>query len=728
MLSTDQPVEPYGYNHGVRKVARFILAGAIGCSKPKQKMHKKLCLTALLLLFFFFAPVLTPAYGAAVVSTEHATVTLLSEQPQAAPGQTLWLGLRFELIPHWHVYWRNPGASGTAPVIRWTLPGGWTAGGIHWPVPKRIRFGPLTNYGYEDTATLLVPVQVPTGPLATGRLTITADAEWLVCREACIPEAGRFTLELNHTGNPSAAADEIRELFTTARTQWPEAVNGAGHYRLDSDTLKISVKIPGMTTRPADIWFAAHQWGPVDASGVQSWQQTTETFQLRVPAGDVPPAGDALLEGLLVVESLDNGSTVRRGYAVQLMAGPPVAESGTLGWITALGFAFLGGLILNIMPCVLPVLGIKVLGFVREAGANRGRLALHGLMYAAGILVSFALLAAVLLMLRASGAALGWGFQLQSPVLVTLLAYLLLLTGLNLSGVFTVGSGLMGAGQSLADGSGGLNTFATGVLAAVVASPCTAPFMGAALGFAITRPAGEALAVFLALGTGFALPVVLLSLWPVWVRFIPKPGRWMKRFQQVLAFPMYATTAWLLWVLSQQTSAYAYGAALAGLIVVALAAWVYGQWHPRGRRLALLGAGLTAALVLILSPLATSDPPENSRASQDQQPWSDQQVQQLTAAGRPVFVNFTAAWCITCKVNEQAALATEHTRQLFASRSVAYLVADWTRRDPAITRQLERYGRSGVPLYLLYSPATGQPVVLPQLLTGDIIAEAIHAL
>ncbi|HCB12363.1 MAG TPA: hypothetical protein DEP36_02155 [Gammaproteobacteria bacterium] len=563
MLSTDQPVESYGHHHGVRKVARFILAGAIGCSKPKQKTHKKLCLTALLVLLFLFTPVSTPAYGAAVVSTEHVTVTLLSEQPQAAPGQTLWLGLRFELIPHWHVYWRNPGASGTAPVIRWTLPGGWTAGGIHWPVPKRIRFGPLTNYGYEDTVTLLVPVQVPASPLPTGPLTIIADAGWLVCREACIPEAGRFTLELNHANAPLAATDETREIFTAARAQWPEAVNGAGHYRLDGDILKISVEIPGMTTRPADIWFAAHQWGPVDASGVQSWQQTTAAFHLSVPAGDVPPAGDAPLEGLLVVESLDNDSTVRRGYAVQLVAGPPVAESGTLGWITALGFAFLGGLILNIMPCVLPVLGIKVLGFVREAGANRGRLALHGLMYGAGILVSFALLAAVLLMLRASGAALGWGFQLQSPVLVTLLAYLLLLTGLNLSGVFTVGSGLMGAGQSL---------------------------------------------------------------------------------------------------------------------------------------------------VLILSPLATSDPPENSRASQDgPQSWSSQKVQQLTAAGRPVFVNFTAAWCITCKVNEQAALATEHTRQLFASRSVAYLVADWTRRDPAITRQLERYGRSGVPLYLLYSPATGQP-------------------
>ena len=474
-------------------------------------MNKELFLTALLLLLlFFFAPASTPAHGAAVVSTEHVTVTLLSEQPQATPGQTLWLGLRFELIPHWHVYWRNPGASGTAPIIRWMLPDGWAAGDIHWPVPKRIQLGPLTNYGYEDTVAFLVPIRVPAGPLATGPLTITAEAEWLVCREACIPEAGRFTLELNHSNDTSAAADETREFFTTARAQWLEAVSGAGYYRLDGDTLKISIEMPSMTAKPpADVWFAANQWGPVDASGAQPWQQTPEAFRLSVPVGDVPPAGDAPLEGLLVVESLDNGSTVSRGYPVRLVAGPPLVKSGTLGWKTALGFAFLGGLILNIMPCVLPVLGIKVLGFVREAGANRGRLALHGLMYGAGILVSFALLAAALLMLRASGASLGWGFQLQSPVLVTLLAYLILLVGLNLSGVFAVGGGLMDVGQSLTAGSGRFNTFATGVLAAVVASPCTAPFMGAALGFAITRPAGEALAVFLTLGTGFALPVVL---------------------------------------------------------------------------------------------------------------------------------------------------------------------------------------------------------------------------
>lgn len=695
-----------------------------------MNLMKAGCCFPLFLCLWFLALAVPPAHGAATVSTAHATVTLLSERPQATPGQTLWLGLRFELIPHWHVYWRNPGASGAVPVIRWTLPEGWTAGDLHWPVPQRIPVGPLTNYGYEEAVTLLAPVRVPEGPLSAGPLTLTAAAEWLVCRVECIPETGRFTLQLPHPDSSAVADAETRRLFAAARAQWPEADRVTGRYRLAGDARTITLEVPGLAVDDrAEVWFAAYEWGPVDPSGAQSRQTAADGLALRVPAGDLPLAGDAPLDGLVVVETQDGDALTRRGYAVRLEAQPAATgASETLGLLAALGFAFLGGLILNAMPCVLPVLGIKVLGFVREAGANHRRRVGHGLSYGAGILLSFLALAAALLLLRAGGASLGWGFQLQSPVLVTLLAYLMLLVGLNLSGVFAVGAGLMGAGQALTAGSGLFNTFATGVLAAVVASPCTAPFMGTALGFAITRPAGEALAVFLALGVGFALPVVLLSLWPAQVRWLPKPGPWMKRFQQALAFPLYATAAWLLWVLSQQTDARAYGAALAGLVVVALAAWLYGQWQPRGWRLGLLGAALTVVLLLLLRPVAGPDGPAPTRADSERLAWSEARVRELTAAGRPVFVNFTAAWCITCQVNERVALATENTRRLFADRAVAYLVADWTRRDPAITRQLERHGRSGVPLYLWYAPARETPVVLPQLLTEGIVAQALEAL
>jgi thiol:disulfide interchange protein/DsbC/DsbD-like thiol-disulfide interchange protein len=700
------------------------------CRKIKTKMEIWLFLKISLLLSLLIAPEVLLADDPAVVSTKHATVTLLSEQVEALPDQTLWLALRFELIPHWHVYWRNPGASGNAPSVRWTMPEGWEIGEIHWPVPKRIRVGPLTSYGYEEDVMFLVPVDVPPRALQAGTQTIIADAEWLVCKVECIPESGRLTLQLHKASSRFNTAADTRELFTAARAQLPEATALSGRYRLEGETLAISVGMPDTLTRtPFDVWFAANEWGPVDASGEQHWQRAVTALTLTVPGGDLPPGGGRPIRGLLVVESKHDGLLVRSGYQVKLAATPQAPVNPPPGLMTALLFAFLGGLILNIMPCVLPVLGIKILGFVREAGANQRRLALHGLTYTSGVLASFAVLAAILLIVRAGGESLGWGFQLQSPLLVMLLAYLMLLVGLNLSGIFSFGNRLMNAGQSLAESSGLFNTFATGVLAAVVASPCTAPFMGAALGYAITRTGWEAMAVFLTLGAGFALPVLLMSLFPGWLRYIPKPGRWMKTFQQVLAFPMYGTAAWLLWVLSQQMDARAYGGALAGLVMVAFAAWLYGQWRPGNWRLGLLGAGLAAILALTIGQLVTTDSPARSRAvSRDFRPWSEELVQELVAAGRPVFVNFTAAWCITCKVNEQLALSTDNIRQLFEARHVAYLVADWTRRDPAITQQLERYGRSGVPLYLLYSPASEQPLVLPQLLTEGIMAEAIHTL
>jgi thiol:disulfide interchange protein DsbD len=696
----------------------------------QTRMKRCRLLSLVLLLPGLFAPAIVQANGTTVVSTEHATVTLMSEQSGIMADQTLWIGLRFQLIPHWHIYWRNPGASGTAPVIRWTLPAGWETGEVQWPVPRRIRVGPLTNYGYQDDVMLLVPLMVPGSALSPGSQIITADAEWLVCRIECIPESGRLTLELDTAGSGSMTSGETHALFNAARAQWPEATALAGSYRMDGDTLAISVRMPGsMPLSPADVWFAAMDWGPVDASGTQRWEQTGTGLTLRVPAGDLPPEESVPVEGLLVVESAQGGTTLRTGYPVRLAAQPPSPRGGKLSFITAVVFAFLGGLVLNIMPCVLPVLGIKILGFAREAGAYRQRLAWHGLSYSAGVLASFMMLAAILLMLRAGGESLGWGFQLQSPVLVTLLAYLMFLVGLNLSGVFSVGGKLMQAGQSLTRSSGHVNTFAVGVLAVLVASPCTAPFMGAAVGFAITRPDWESLAVFLAIGAGFALPVLLLSMFPAWLRFIPRPGNWMTRLRQILAFPMFATAAWLLWVLSQQTEAWAYGGALAGLVAVAFAAFVYGQWKPGGWRLGMLGAGLAAAITLAIGQMTASDSPEETRRiPRNYRPWSEAQVQELTAAGRPVFVNFTAAWCITCKLNEQVALTTDNTRALFEARSVAYLVADWTRRDPAISRQLERYGRSGVPLYLLYSPAAELPVVLPQLLTEGIVADAVSNL
>ncbi|HNM64066.1 MAG TPA: protein-disulfide reductase DsbD family protein [Accumulibacter sp.] len=683
-----------------------------------------------------------PTEGAASVSTAHAKVTLLADPLQAAPGQTLWLGLHFELIAHWHVYWRNPGASGAAPLLRWTLPAGWTAGEMHWPVPQRLPVGPLTNYGYEKAVTLLVPLRIPETALPASAQRIVLDAEWLVCRVECIPESARLTLVLPspHAAGAARGDPTTQRLFAAARAQWPADGQTGGRYRVSDDARTLTLEVPGLAVdERAAVWFAAYDWGPVDPSGAQQRQTAGDGVALRVTVGDLPPSGNAPLDGLLVVGTPEHGSSARRAHALRLHAAPALVADGSAGpaataasqspaLLLALGLAFLGGLLLNVMPCVLPVLAIKALGFVREAGANPRRRLAHGLSYAAGIVFSFLVLASTLLLLRAGGAALGWGFQLQSPLLVALLAYLMLLVGLNLSGVFTLGAGLIGVGQSLGAGSGLGSTFATGVLAVVVASPCTAPFMGTALGFALTRPAGEALAVFAALAAGFALPLLLLSVSPALLRCLPKPGPWMKRLQQALAFPLYGTAAWLLWVLSQQTGASAFGAALAGLVVLALAAWCYGQWQPRAWRGVLFAAGASALIVLLLRPLIVPEVAVSTRAEAQRLAWSDERVRELVAAGRPVFVNFTAAWCITCQVNERVALATENTRRRFAERAVVYLVADWTRRDPAITRQLERHGRSGVPLYLLYAPGRPTPLVLPQLFSEDVVAEALESL
>jgi thiol:disulfide interchange protein DsbD len=372
------------------------------------------------------------------------------------------------------------------------------------------------------------------------------------------------------------------------------------------------------------------------------------------------------------------------------------------------------------MPCVLPVLSIKVLALVQHAGDQSAR---HGLVFGAGVLLSLLALAGLLIALRAGGASLGWGFQLQEPWIVIALLYLMLALGLNLSGVFNVGGGLAGVGQTLTDHGGLRGTFATGVLAVIVASPCTAPFMGTALGFALTRPPLETLLVFAALGVGFALPVTLLGIWPRWVSLLPAPGPWMERLRNALAFPLYATAAWLLWVLSQQVGPSGLAGALAGSVLLAFGLWWLGQpLRRRGLRNVLGGTLVFASLALVV---AAGHKTPTLTAAPVAEIWSRERVSALQRDGRAVLVNFTAAWCITCKVNEQVALTTDAVRQALDERGVAYLKGDWTRRDPAITQELSRYGRGGVPLYLLYPAGQGSPEVLPQLLTEGLVLQAL---
>jgi thiol:disulfide interchange protein DsbD len=679
----------------------------------------------LLLLACALVAATEAAWGAANLRTPHVALTLEAERGTSRPGEILWLALHYDLAPHWHLYWRNPGDSGEPPRVQWELPEGWQAGEIHWPVPQRIPVGPLVNYGYEDQVSLLVPVRIGAPPPSPDNVAIVAHMTWLVCREECIPESGSLTIELPTGGTAAGHEGTAATRFEAARARLSKDFPGSARYEsLDDGTLQLHLGDIGWSPgRIDELWFASADWGPVAASGAQQWTHDGDGLVLSLPVGEAPAAAGSALPGLLVVTEQTGDGPVRHGFDLLAAPATPAVQGPGITLWTALIFAAIGGLLLNLMPCVLPVLAIKVLGLVRDADGAGAR---HGLAFAAGVLTTFAALAALLIGLRAGGAALGWGFQLQEPLVIVGLIYLMLALALNLSGVYAVGGTWTGAGQGLTGRPGLTGTFATGILAVIVASPCTAPFMGAALGFAFTRPPAEALPVLLALGIGFALPVLLLSIWPHWLRLLPAPGAWMERLRNGLAFPMYGAAAWLLWVLSQQVAAQGLAAVLAGAVVLSFALWWYGQMmHHRRRQfvVALIGASAALGLGALAATGQTQQTPRSPAEG-----WSAERVAQLRQQGRPVLVNFTAAWCITCQVNEQIALGTDRVRTALRDRDIAYLKGDWTRHDAAITAELQRHGRSGVPLYLLYPPGQGQPEILPQLLTAGLVLRAIDTI
>jgi thiol:disulfide interchange protein DsbD len=588
------------------------------------------------------------------------------------------------------------------------------------------------NYGYEKTVTLLVPVEVPSDFTATGTVRIEADVSWLVCEIECIPQQGRVALNLA-TAEPGATSGEpvAADKFEPVRATWPVSLPGEARYEAAPGNLELRISDADLSFAQADsVWFASNDWGPVAASGEQSWRADASGLTLRMPVGDIPLSDGAILDGLLVVTDSSSGERLARGFTVSASPSAPATESTPpqVTLLLAIGFAVLGGLILNLMPCVLPVLSIKALGLVqqasqdRETGSMRHSIS-HGMAFGIGVLLSFLALAVLLLGLRAGGAAIGWGFQLQEPAVVIGLMLLMLALGLNLSGVFSLGSSLSGVGQSFTEKRSLSGSFATGVLAVVVASPCTAPFMGTALGFALTRPPIETLLVFTGLAVGFAAPLMLLSAKPGWAKWLPKPGPWMERLRNALAFPLYATAAWLLWVLTQQVDAARLGAALAGTLLFAFGLWWLGQpLRKPGLRGSLVAVLLLGSLGFVTYASRGLAPSDGQAAAGS---WSSEQVAALRADGRAVLVNFTAAWCITCKVNERVALDTDAVREALATHDIAYLKGDWTNRNAAITGELHRYGRSGVPLYLVYPAGPGEPEVLPQLLTEGRVLQAL---
>lgn len=739
-----------------------------------------------LLGLLLLAPAADASSGPAV-SSDNVSARLIAERDSIAPGESIWVALELSIRDGWHTYWRNPGDSGQPTRLTWSLPKGVTAGEIVWPAPHRFEVPPLINYGYAKHAMHLVKITAARDLSLGAPLTLSAKANWLVCADVCIPESADLELKLPATAHGGGIDASVEPLFQAALAQVPGAAPAAVSARIRGDRLVLELgkdwgsRLSGMRT----LEFYPYDEGAIEYAAPQTLERKAGTdgsgsLELAMKVGYQPPTAGPIRGVLIaalagepaapaqrpappaafeIAASFEGGAAAAPATprfapssAAPVAAAPQAAAAATharssadeTGLPALILLAILGGLVLNLMPCVFPVLSIKAMGLVEQAKKHPKAVRTKGFVFALGVVSSMLCLAGVLLALRAGGEQIGWGFQLQSPRFVTLMIYLLLAVGLNLSGVFEVGGGLAGVGDGLTRGDSYRASFFTGVLTTLVATPCTAPFMAAAVGAALTQSPFVALAIFAALGLGLALPYLLLSLAPWMRRALPKPGAWMDTLKQIFAFPMYASAAWLLWVLAQQTSSLGLGAALAGAVLIALAAWSFQKFKDNasdGGRLSALGICLASAgLALFLSiryagaggasVAHTAANGANVATGDAWQPYDAARLAELSAQGRPLLVNFTASWCLTCLVNERNAFADPAVERLFERKGVMLMKGDWTNRDPAITQALRDFGRAGVPLYVVYNarPGSTAPVVLPQLLTPGIVEDTFAAL
>ena len=673
--------------------------------------------------------------AAAQGPAKHVATELVAERQGISPGATIHIALRQQIQKGWHTYWRNSGDSGEPTQIKWTLPDGWQAGGFIWPAPKRIPVGPLMNYGYEGEVLLPMTLTAPASARPGGTVTLKAAVSLLVCAEVCVPQDDALTLTLPVT--PATAAEDPK---------WGDAVEAAVAAApkpaafsavFETKGAGVALAVTGAALKGADMagaYFFPFESTVIDHAKPQTVERGPQGLTLTLAPGYAFQGGKApaSLAGVLSVGARAYEIAASPGAPPPGASGlgpPPVKSAGgaDLGLAAAALLAFLGGLILNLMPCVFPILAMKAASLAGHGGGEQARARRQGLAFGLGSVLTFLVLAGGLIALKAAGSAVGWGFQLQSPPVVAVLCLLMLAVALDLSGVFEVGTSLQGAGAGLASRGGMLGAFFTGTLAVVVAAPCTAPFMGPALGWALTQPAAAALAVFLALGLGFAAPFVLVAFAPGLLARLPSPGPWMDVFRKALAFPMYGAAAWLAWVLAQQAGPEDLAKLFAAAVAVGLAAWLAGLAQRRaavGGRAGVLatGAGLLAALAI-----AAVVWPQDKAAELPSEPYSAARLTELRSQGRPVFVNYTAAWCVSCQVNDKVALSTRKVVQAFARHKVAYLKADWTKHDAGIAADLASHGRAAVPLYLVYGTKGGDGVILPSILTPDIVVKAVEA-
>ena len=677
-----------------------------------------------------------------VVSTDQVRAELMAWAPEGVTaGKPVWVGLQIAHQPEWHTYWKNSGDSGLPTLLEWQLPAGITAGDIAWPTPKKIPIGTLVNYGYENTVLLPVPLTVAKGFSGT-QLDIKLKAAWLVCKKECIPQDGDFVLSIPVKSSTALQGNVFEAAFDAAPRP---LATGASQIEVSGKTIKVALSgLPASLTGKTLAFFP--ETGSViepAAEWTQSWQGQVWTAQIplsgqRTESPTVMPVVVALSDASYRIEAPVIGNWPKVAAAALMPpaleaalkanatngAAPIQAPATSLTFWAALLGALVGGMILNLMPCVFPVLAIKVVSFVKVKD-QRTRVA-TGLAYTAGVTLSFLALGALLLGLRAAGEQLGWGFQLQSPAVVAGLAVLFTLLGLNLAGLFEFGNFLPSRVASLQAKNPTVDSFLSGVLATAIASPCTAPFMGASLGYAVGLPAVQALSVFAAIGLGMALPYLAASAIPAVANWLPRPGAWMVTFKQLMAFPMFATVVWLVWVLGQQSGIDGAGALLGVLVLMTLAIWALTL---KGRvRTAIATFSIAASGVFIWATGSNITKIQDNQAAAVTLPggwqaWEPGRVEQLTSSGQSVFVDFTAAWCVTCQYNKKTTLSNAAVLADISAKKVVLLRADWTRRDPAVTAALTQLGRSGVPVYVIYKPGRA-PVVLSEILSvEDVRAE-----
>jgi len=710
------------------------------------------------ILFLIVATASAAQTPLAQADNPHTDLEIYGHADRLAGGASVLLALRFTPTPGWHTYWINYGDSGKAPALRWTLPEGWAAADPLYPVPERIPVGPLMNYGYKGPASLLVEL-TPPADYEGGSVPVDLKSEWLVCEEICIPESASLSF---HLKPDNIVADPVgREFVLEAQAALPVDSPWAASAQMNDEAFRLRLDLPAEEAELIEsAYFFPHQEGLLDYTAEQVVAHGPDGLSMTVPRPGYP-ADSERVSGVLVIENAAgstegfrlsaplNGtdalaatSTGTSGSGFAAFGGGSAAAPLELSFGTAILFALLGGLLLNLMPCVFPILSLKAFSLITAHGTGEAAARRDGLAYTAGILVSFGVVGGVLIALRAAGAEIGWGFQLQSPAIITGLALLLFVVGLNLAGLFELPSRLGSLGQELTERSGTSGAFFTGVLATVVATPCTAPLMAPALGFAIFQPALVALAIFLSLGLGLALPYLLVAMVPAMRRLLPRrPGAWMLRFKQFLAFPMFLTAIWLVWILAQQAGPDAVALALTLMVASGFLIWLWRSAF--GTTTALARGGAAAATLALLAGLfyfgqgvipsksdAGQPGAEMRRSNLEERlgvdAWTPARVEELRAEGRPVFVYFTAAWCITCKVNERVAMADPQVAAHIRDNDIAVLKADWTNQDDKIARELARFGRSGVPLYLFYPGNGNAPSLLPQVLTPANMLEAFE--